>query len=488
MSKETQQPKNKKNTVQKKREKTRNVFSIISSSVFFAVFFGIALWFSFGPRSEISEIENRTLASLPEFSWESYFSGDFTSDVAEYFDDTVPYRDEMKNISNNLKSLFGLDLDDSVEIIGNPVAVVDNSNITEEASEETSEDEAETESFEQESDASEDTSDDKSEEEESSEVETEEFYYDNGIVVVKQNGHYRALELFGGGTGKSYINALNTIQEELGDSVTVYSMPIPMACEYYLPSEYSQYAASQKDCFDNIASQLSDGIISVDADAILSQHTDEEIYCRTDHHWQPLGAYYAAQAFAEAADVEFADLSTYEKYENEGFVGTMYAFSGSSDILNDPETFTYYVPSNIDECTTYYYTTDFTYTGTGNFFNKVNTANSYLVFMGGDELVVKVKTNVTNGRKLCIIKDSYGNAEVAYYMGSFEEIYVIDMRYFELNLVDFVEEMGITDLLFTMCSYSVVGENADNLDTLITQHKGETIVDQAVKKEEEYSD
>ena len=92
-----------------------------------------------------------------------------------------------------------------------------------------------------------------------------------------------------------------------------------------------------------------------------------------------------------------------------------------------------------------------------------------MTFMGGDEQVVRVKTNVKNGRKLAIVKDSYGNAIPGYLFGSYEEIYVIDMRYFDLNLVNFVKEQKITDLLFTMVAYSALGENSEKLDILRTQ-------------------
>ena len=37
------------------------------------------------------------------------------------------------------------------------------------------------------------------------------------------------------------------------------------------------------------------------------------------------------------------------------------------------------------------------------------------------------------------------------------------MRYFDLNAVQFIEEKGITDLLFTMCTFSAVGTNSNGL-------------------------
>ena len=89
--------------------------------------------------------------------------------------------------------------------------------------------------------------------------------------------------------------------------------------------------------------------------------------------------------------------------------------------------------------------------------------------MGGDEVVVKVNTDVKNGRKLLIVKDSYGNALPGYLFGSFEQICVVDMRYFQRNLVQYAKDEEITDMLFAMTTFSAVGGNAENLENLRTQ-------------------
>lgn len=292
----------------------------------------------------------------------------------------------------------------------------------------------------------------------------------NGLVIVKDRGHYRALGLFGGGSGNSYVDALKGFKRDLGDSVTIYSVSAPLASAYYLPDNFDGYAADEKECFDSIASRLGDTAVYVDVVTELSKHTAEDIYLRTDHHWAPLGAYYAAGALAKAAGVPFADIKKYTAKNIEGYVGTMYAFTDDERIKNDPETFTYHVPENNDKCTTEYFSTSMDPWGGGNFFNNVGNpeSNAYLTFMGGDEQIVKVSTNVKNGRKLMIVKDSYGNAMPGYLFGSFEEIIVCDMRYTNVNLVDLAKKNGITDLAFVMVSYSVVGDNADNLDSLRT--------------------
>ena len=45
-------------------------------------------------------------------------------------------------------------------------------------------------------------------------------------------------------------------------------------------------------------------------------------------------------------------------------------------------------------------------------------------------------------------RDSYGNALPGYLFHSFEEIHVVDFRYFTRNIKSYVEDNRITDVLF----------------------------------------
>lgn len=458
------------------RRALENGFSTISVLLLTILLFIGVGFLIFFPRSEKSTIEKRELATFPNFSFASYFSGEFTSGITNWYDDTVPYRDDFKNMGNNIKGLFGITTDDTAVIIGKPVKPVNNNPSQNETSG------AETSTTNKNNETSTSSNTEEPSQTDFREQEAE-GAYENGMLIVNQDGHWRGLELFGGGSGNNYAASLNELHKQLGSTVNIYSMPAPLASEFYTPSNFADYSASQEDCFNNIASKLDDGITSVNISSVLRKHTEEPIYCRTDHHWQALGAYYASEAFAKSADVPFADISEYKKVDTEGYVGTLYAFSGDSRLLNDPETFTYYEPSA--KYTTYYYDQSFDYQGSWDLLTDVDVDNSYLRYMGGDGYVVKVKTEVKNGRKLMVIKDSYGNAEIPFYTSSFEEIYVVDVRYFERNLVNFIKTTGVTDVLFTMSAYSVVGENADNIATLMTQDASSTIVDEQVAKKED---
>lgn len=452
--------------------------SALTLVVLVPVFFLITLFLLVFPRSKVSNIENRNLAAFPKFTLSSYFSGEFTAGIATWYDDTVPFRDSFKNKGYQLLSLTGFSGKDSVTFI--------NANLDLEGAapvEETKTDkpgETETVAAPEETPAvpiAETEADQKDYRADDAEVD-----WSNGLLVVNQDGHWKCLALFGGGDDTNYVNSLNTLHEKLGDGVTIYSMPAPLASQFYVPSNAAEYSSDQSERFDQIAAQLDPGIVSINLCPVLQKHTEEEIYLRTDHHWAPLGAYYACRTFAEAAGVPFADLSAYEEKVNPGYVGTMYAYSEDARILNDPEDFVYYVPQN--QYRTFYYDTYFNYEFENDLLLETDTANSYMMFMGGDARIVKIKTDVNNGRKLIVIKDSYGNAEIPFYTGSFQEIYVVDMRYFAPNLVNFIQDLGITDVLFTMCAYSVVGTNAENLPGLLTQNADLRVEDPYTETEE----
>lgn len=443
--------------------------NVIYSGIFFG---GIVIAMLVLPRPTESFIEQRSLATFPEFTYKAFLNGDYTEGIAEFFNDTVPYRDDLKKVAAGIKSIYGVELN-NVEIHGQLVA------ITEENEEEPDDIPvvapvtSQTPVIGNSVDApvpsvtTAVTTTTPATTTEKNINEIADGVITNGQVVVKRNdGHYWAISLFGGGKGTNYAKALNRFSEELGDSVNIYSMVVPTAGEFYLPSNFDEYNASHRKSVDSINSQLNESIIAVDGISALAAHTDEPIYTRTDHHWQALGAYYAAEALAKAADVPFNDISTYKEVVIDGYVGTMYSYTESVNILNDPEQFVYYKPT--DDYTVYYYDTAYNFNYNFPLFVEMPVGSSYSTFMGGDAKIVRIETDCKNGRKLLIFKDSYGNAEVPFYTGSFEEIYVCDMRYFDLNAVDFIKNEGITDLLFTMCTFSAVGPNANGLEKLFT--------------------
>lgn len=291
----------------------------------------------------------------------------------------------------------------------------------------------------------------------------------SGAVIVDATG--RGMPIFGGGSGKVYAESLNAVKEKVGDKVNVFSMVVPTQGSFYMPANLSM--ANEWDCIENINDQFY-GIIPVDAYSALAKHTDEEIYARTDHHWMQLGAYYAAEEFVKTAmiDVPFTPLEDYERHDIEGYLGKLYGWSEQNPTMGkNPETFVYYIPPN--DFSTYYMNPEDTDFWRSSMFVNQGVNESYSRFMGGDMKVVHVETDVDNGRKLLIVKDSYPNALVPCLTGSFEDIWTVDMRWLEVmehfphSISQIVKEQGITDVLFCMNTFSAVGENADHLPGIV---------------------
>ena len=255
-----------------------------------------------------------------------------------------------------------------------------------------------------------------------------------------------------------YAEAANEYKKVFGPGVNVYCMVIPTAVEFYCPDKAKSRSNGERPIINNIHEHLDKDVHAVDVYTVLGQHVEEDIYLRTDHHWAPLGACYAAQEFARVAKVPFRPLSDYQRQVVHRYVGSMYGYSKDVSLKDNPEDFVYYLPQNVKYTTTYIdYEINEDYEvvaegkpHTGIFFYKFNDGNggAYCTFMGGDTRITKVVTDTKNKRRVLILKDSFGNALPGYLFYSFEEVHVVDFRYFTKNMQEYVRENKITDILF----------------------------------------
>ena len=88
--------------------------------------------------------------------------------------------------------------------------------------------------------------------------------------------------------------------------------------------------------------------------------------------------------------------------------------------------------------------------------------------------LTKVQTSVGNGRRVLIIKDSFGNAIPGYLFHSFEEVHVVDFRYFTKNMQAYVNDNAITDILFAYNVFNVCSTSPSRkAERYLTQKAGE---------------
>lgn len=448
--------------------KKDNIYLILVTAIF-AVF---AIVFDTFPRPRYSELEKRELATFPVFTLDSLWSGDYAEAVGEWFSDSQPFRDEFMAFSMMLEDWTILKIGDD--------------HVTFHASTDGLEDFAEGEGLGMEEDVQED--DGRNPEGYVNKLTANEKakVANAGIVIIGRGENVRALMCFGGSAkaGTPYANVCNKYREVFPD-LNIYCMVVPSAGAFYMPEKVQKMSKDQSATIRNIYNHLDSAVHAVDVYTVLGRHAAEDIYLRTDHHWSPLGAYYAARKFAEVADVPFHELEEPGYYQADTisrFVGSMYGYSKDISVKNAPEDFIYYKPMKaVYETTFEQYVVDENYQVVSvgrlhkdEFFKKFKDGSSlaYSTFMGGDTKLTQVRTDVGNGRRLIILKDSYGNALPGYLMYSFEEIHVIDGRYFTHNMKDYVREHKITDILFANNIFQACGGRYRAYEFFLTMAEG----------------
>lgn len=217
----------------------------------------------------------------------------------------------------------------------------------------------------------------------------------------------------------------------------------------------------------NLANETADQIIDkmrgkIDILDIRTEMKNDGInftdaFFKTDHHWKPETAFYA---FTKTANIlkndyrfeisdEILDLDNYDKKVLEKWflgsqgkrVGSLYAgvddisiispkfntnlemIWPSYEIHDKGEWLDTVVMDNSNEGKNYY------------------NSNPYAMYMGGDrDLQIIKNNNSSNDKKIVIVRDSFGCAFTPFLSLACKELSVIDLRYYEKSLYDYVEE------------------------------------------------
>lgn len=272
-----------------------------------------------------------------------------------------------------------------------------------------------------------------------------------GIYVWNEAGY----ELFGSSEekAKKYAETINGFADKFSDNTKIYNMVIPNHTEMGLPQRLKNdeaKSASQADNIKSIYENLSEKVTPVNAYNLIAEHNDEYIYFNSDHHWTGLGAYYAYSAFAQTTNQKVLDLKNCEEKKIEGFTGS---FSSYSDVIKADTVHYWNMPYNVTMDV--YRTADTfdTYNSPYYEYAEAGTA-TYGVFIIGDNqdaglsVLHSEPEDASEGKKIAVVKESYGNAFVPYLTNNYQEVHIIDFRYFSQNLPEYCKANGIDEVLF----------------------------------------
>lgn len=399
-------------------------------ALFISVFFLVDV---FNSDRAFSEFENTSLAQKPAFSWSSFVDGSFGSKYVKYINEQFLGRDNW--ISMKAVADMGLGRIESHGVTyGDDHYLMEKLEI----------------------------------------VEDQNYPANAGTNIVKQT-------------------SLNRSNGMVSSFLQMYDQPITFSL---VPNSYAILedevptgfpGADQQAYTQQIYQTLreaDDQLEIVDFSDTLSQHKDEYIYYRTDHHWTTLGAYYAYVAYCEQKGLTPVSLEELEENKVEDFYGTFY--SKAKRPSQPADTITWY-DVDVDEFAfVANLQQDKQLAQLGEVVQedglellrvdgmmdrrKFEVRDKYAAFMWGNSGYVKIKSshnlNHQEGKtsRLLLFKDSYANSMIPYLTYNYDEIIVVDLRYMAKSTKELMQEEF--DDIFVMYNFSTYVSGASDLAKL----------------------
>lgn len=267
------------------------------------------------------------------------------------------------------------------------------------------------------------------------------YFADDGYLIEKHTGAFTS------DTAELNVRVLGEFakmyREQFQDRMTV--MVVPNAVDILadkLPPFASPY--DEEKYLGSIQKALPEGVW-FDTSSVLRAHADEELYYRTDHHWKTLAAFYVYQEWAAQQGFAPVQSSDYDiETVTSDFEGTIQSKLGidaqkdSIELYKQKEDIFYTVQIGDSEEVGYS-----VYDRTA-----LETKSKYDIFFGGNHALVKIKTRAGTGRRILVIKDSYAHCFVPFLLEEFDEIDMLDIRYYNQKVSELIAAGNYTDLLF----------------------------------------
>lgn len=240
------------------------------------------------------------------------------------------------------------------------------------------------------------------------------------------------------------IEALN-VYAKMYPEQTMSVMIVPTA-ELVLQKKMPENAPAvdQNMLIRSVQDTLS-GFEWINIKTVLEEHAEEAVFYKTDHHWTTYGAFLAYGEWGKSRGEAVSEEQFERNTVTENFRGSLYSKVLGSGCAQDsielyrrkeevPYTVSYQQGKTVG---------DSVYA-----MENLEKKDKYQVFLNGNHPELTIRSQNWNGKHLLIFKDSFANAWIPFAVNDFESIHVIDPRYFNGNIEEYIEENGITESLF----------------------------------------
>jgi len=165
------------------------------------------------------------------------------------------------------------------------------------------------------------------------------------------------------------------------------------------------------------------------------------LYFRTDHHWNSAGAYAACAGYAALCGKDFPSADFFTRERIEGFSGSTYSRSAlwltpaeELEIWHGSQNLTVTNGEAEDPHDGVIYR------------ERLEEADKYTVFLDGNHSIVRIHNPNAVG-KLLVIRDSYSNLLGCFLAEAYEEVVLVDLRYYKQPVSQLMAEEGFDNIL-----------------------------------------
>ena len=252
------------------------------------------------------------------------------------------------------------------------------------------------------------------------------------------------------------IKNLNKFYENNKD-INMQMMIVPTQTSIYedkLPK--NNINADEVKVINYYRDNLSFPVINIYND-LLNYKNKYQLFYKTDHHWTSYGAYVGYQAYLKNNNIDSYDINDFKIEEvSKDFLGTLYS---KVFVYKDKDSIVKFSLDNDN------FTIKHTNRTTNSFYEDkyLDTKDKYSYFLGNNEALIEItNNNLEEDNNILVIKDSFANCMIPLLAYHYKNIYVIDPRYYNLKITDFIKDNNIKNVLIL---YNI---NTIDTDTGIT--------------------
>lgn len=195
---------------------------------------------------------------------------------------------------------------------------------------------------------------------------------------------------------------------------------------------------------DSIYAMAGPSLRTVDVLSVFEETgAPETLYYKTDHHWNSSGAHLAYRMYMELLGREYHDQQDYDIECIPDFRGSTH--SRSALWLTPGEGLELWHGG--DSISVLHEETDVPHDGIF-FRDRLTEADKYTVFLDGNHSLVRLENpDAAGSGKLLVIRDSFSNCLGGFLADSFENVVLVDLRYYRQSVSDLMAQEQFDQVL-----------------------------------------